>query len=595
MQMSSACILLANHEPSMGELLYRVLETDGYQVLEATTEEQMLSIYHNLHPNLVLLDGDHPSMNSIRCCQKLRQLADRWQVPILVFTAKQNNKSVEQLFAAGASDCVTRPINLFLLRQKVRQLLESSRLIVGLRSQIEQEQWCNRIIHQMRRSLDRDAILTTVVKEGQQWLQVDRALVYRFQPDWSGIVIAESVSAPHLTLQGQQIPDPCLGNYWHALYLTGRVSMVEDTNLNALDPCYARLLISYQVQANLVIPIVVGDALWGLLIMQQCFAPRHWQHWEVNLLRQVATELAIAIQQAELYQAAQNELRELQQLQRLKDDLLNTASHELRGPLANIRLAAQMLEQTLAEDSRDPLHHPRFQAKIASYLQVLKQECDSEITLINDLLDLQRLESGQQVFEPGTIDLQTWLPEIVEPFVQRAQERQQQLSIDLPPELPALISDTTCLKRILVELLNNACKYTPNGETIAIVVSRMEQSEGLKGRDGGFRRKDESNCLTTCPARTAEMDCLPVSALRLSVSNTGVEIPAAETSRIFDHFYRVPGGDRWNQGGSGLGLALVKNLVTCLGGTIRVESGAGATHFIVELPVQPSADSSSSS
>jgi signal transduction histidine kinase len=254
-----------------------------------------------------------------------------------------------------------------------------------------------------------------------------------------------------------------------------------------------------------------------------------------------------------------------------------------------------MLEQALAEDSREPLHHSLFQAKTATYLQVLKQECDSEITLINDLLDLQRLESGQQVLEPDTIDLQTWLPEIVELFVQRAQERQQQISIDLPPELPALISDITCLKRILVELLNNACKYTPNGETIVIAVSRIEQSRGFKGRNGGFRRRDENDCLAACPAGTSEMDCLPPFALRLSVSNTGVEIPPAEISRIFDHFYRVPGGDRWNQGGSGLGLALVKNLVTCLGGTIRAESGAGATHFIVELPVQPPVDSSSSS
>jgi signal transduction histidine kinase len=106
---------------------------------------------------------------------------------------------------------------------------------------------------------------------------------------------------------------------------------------------------------------------------------------------------------------------------------------------------------------------------------------------------------------------------------------------------------------VLSELLHNACKYTPPHETVSLaVVSDSEQ-------------------------------------IQIKVSNSGVEIVPEELPRIFDKFYRIPGGDRWKQGGTGLGLALVKEMTTHLGGSVHVESGSGQTCFVVQLPIKQSA------
>lgn len=235
--------------------------------------------------------------------------------------------------------------------------------------------------------------------------------------------------------------------------------------------------------------------------------------------------------------ALEQQVQELQRLSQMKDDFLSTVSHELRAPMTNIRLAIELLSTSDSQEEN------------AYYLKILQNECNRETELINDLLDLQRLEAGTQPHELVRLDLQTWIPLNVESFSSRAASRQLILQIDLAPSLPAVLSHAPSLERILVELVNNACKYTPPGGVIRVT------------------------------AEASDAD------LRLAVTNSGVEIPPTELTRIFDKFYRVPQTDRWQQGGTGLGLALVKRLVEHLNGTIQATSGAGQTTFLIQLPL----------
>jgi signal transduction histidine kinase/CHASE2 domain-containing sensor protein len=233
----------------------------------------------------------------------------------------------------------------------------------------------------------------------------------------------------------------------------------------------------------------------------------------------------------------QQQMQELQQLSQMKDDFLSTVSHELRTPVTNMRMAIRLLQQASAVEQR------------SRYLQILEDECNREISLINDLLDLQRLEASARTIHPETIYLQDWLPQLIEPFYQRVQARQQTLHFQMAPNLFSLLADRATLERVLVELLNNACKYTPPTGKIEIRVDAV------------------------------------FSHINFRVSNSGTEIPEAELSKIFEKFYRASNSDRWQQGGTGLGLALVKKLVERLGGTIQVSSELGQTIFTVQIPV----------
>ncbi|WP_088894979.1 sensor histidine kinase [Leptolyngbya ohadii] len=242
---------------------------------------------------------------------------------------------------------------------------------------------------------------------------------------------------------------------------------------------------------------------------------------------------------------------EQQQLVHLKDDFLSTVSHELRSPLASIKMAIHLLEIKLGQVLPVLETENTTQCQqIRQYLSILHQQCDQELEIVNNLLDLQRLEAGGATKTIAPIQVLEWVEQVASAYQERAQERQQQLQVLLPPSLPELYSDSEILTSVLRELLTNACKYTPPGETITVQVE-------------------------------------PTTAdIRIIVQNSGSYIPKAELERIFDKFYRVPGGDPWKQGGTGLGLALAKKQVEYLGGSMRAESDARGVRFIVSLPIE---------
>ncbi|MCU0551020.1 MAG: CHASE2 domain-containing protein [Leptolyngbya sp. Prado105] len=233
-----------------------------------------------------------------------------------------------------------------------------------------------------------------------------------------------------------------------------------------------------------------------------------------------------------------DQIEELNQLSELKDEFLSTVSHELRTPITNMKMAIQLLKIARTESQKE------------HYLRILENECNRESNLVNGLLDLQRLESGRQPLQLDAIELQIWLPELLDPFYRRTDSRQQDFNLIIDPSLPTFYSDRAALERILVELINNACKYTPPNEQIVVTVEWI------------------------------------APWVEFRVENSGVEIPTEAREKIFDRFYRIPNADPWKQGGSGLGLALVKRLVESLKGTIELSCELDWTIFTVRFENQ---------
>lgn len=239
----------------------------------------------------------------------------------------------------------------------------------------------------------------------------------------------------------------------------------------------------------------------------------------------------------------EQKIEELEQIDRQKDELIWTVSHDLRAPIANIKLIAETLR--LIEPN------PEQQKQ---YLNILDSVCDQGNDLINNLLTWRQLEAAEYTISYETINLQYWLVGIIEPFEIRIRDRQQIFHIDIPSNLPPLKVDISSLKRILTELLNNACKYTSSGKQIRLKFSHQPADS---------------------PTYQAK--------ITFSISNEA-EIPEADIPHIFDKFYRVDRSDAQFQSGTGLGLAIVRQIVEKLQGTIQVKSSGGWTIFTVELP-----------
>ncbi|GAB4214173.1 MAG: hypothetical protein OHK0012_11670 [Synechococcales cyanobacterium] len=262
---------------------------------------------------------------------------------------------------------------------------------------------------------------------------------------------------------------------------------------------------------------------------------------EIAFVMQLAATCAIAVRQARLYTEAQAQVKELEHLNYLKDDFISTVSHELRTPLTSMRLAIRMMQLT---QKQWPLAE-----KQQRYMDTLELECEREISIVNDLLDLQRLNVYGSELSIRPITLSEWLPTMTGPFLLRMESQQQPFSLICPVDLPEIWTDEALLARIIRELMTNACKYTPTQQAIRLEVHQED------------------------------------SQIILTVFNGGTHIPEPLLERIFDRFFRIPDQDRWKQGGTGLGLALCQQMIHILQGSLTAENRPDGVAFTLRLPL----------
>jgi len=311
-------VLLVEDNPGDVRLLQAILaEVTSVQV-ELMQVERLVQSLQSLSEqsfDVVLLDLSLPDSHGLETCTQLH--AQVPQVPIVVLTGLDDETLAVKAVQAGAQDYLVKgQVTGDMLVRSIRYAIERQRTEKALRQQIERERLVGEITQHIRQSLNLEEILNTTVTEVRQLLQCDRVFIYRFEPDWSGVVIVESVEPGWSSLLGTNVKDSFFGkNLGRKLYNQGRIQATADIYTPELSPCHANLLAQLQIRANLVVPILQGD-LWGLLVANQCEAPRQWQELEITLLKQLASQVAIAIQQSQLYKQVQTELVERRQAEK---------------------------------------------------------------------------------------------------------------------------------------------------------------------------------------------------------------------------------------------------------------------------------------
>lgn len=470
--------------------------------------------------------------------------------------------------ASGVADHLAIAIQQATLYQQVQQVNTTLEAQIQARTtQLQQalsfDAALRRITERMRDSLDEQQIFQTVVQELGQALGVGGCDVALYDIERRISTISYEYIETVPIARGREV---LMTEFWegYSQLLQGKV--IQFCLLTQHFETTAR-----GCHTTLACPIVDGPDIVGDLWL---FKPEQdvFTEDEVHLVRQVASQCAIAIRQARLYQASQAQVAELRRLNYLKDDFLSTISHELRTPISNMQMAIHMLKLISDPDRR------------SKYQQILETECRREADLINNLLDLQRLEANDYGYgSMDSIDLQEWLPQLIKSLQSSITARQQHIALSLE-SLPLLISDRTQLKRLLTELLNNASKHTPAGGQIILSVTLQSRLQPLAPG-----QSPESAKLLALTATAEPIPSTPVW-FSFEVRNSA-DIPATEIPQLFDKFYRVPKTDPWQQGGTGLGLALVRKLAELMQGEIAVESGDGWTTFTLHLPSQPSGHS----
>ncbi len=274
----------------------------------------------------------------------------------------------------------------------------------------------NQINTELRKSLNIDDILTTGVEETRTALQADRVVVYKFDADWSGTIIAESVVSPWPVAMGAEITDPCFAERYVQPYLRGRIKATNNIQEARLTECHLKQLEPFKVKANLVAPILVHQKLMGLLIAHQCSSPRNWSETDIDLIRNVAIQMGYTLDQAYLLESQQaaayrasflNEITGKLREARNPEDVYDTIVEGARTALKADRVIIYQFDQewigTVMAESVERGWTPTFGKKIADPCfagQYVKSYFRGRVTSHEDIYDCGLSECHTKLLEP---------------------------------------------------------------------------------------------------------------------------------------------------------------------------------------------------
>jgi PAS domain S-box-containing protein len=341
-----------------------------YDISESTSGTEALAQFQARQPDLVLLECALPDLDGLAVLQQMQcQLANH-RVAVLMLTGQGNEAIAVQAMKAGAQDyLVKHKLTSQGLCRAIHIALERNQLLHQLATQQEQQRLVSAIALRIRQSLKLEDILQTAVMDIREFFKADRVGIYQLTADFNGTVVAESTLPGLSSCLNLQIADPYFRDSSAEYYLQGNIRVNHDIQQTELSDFHVKIFEHFQIRANLIVPILLSptgmgsddciDAplqvstccpspLWGLLIVSQCAAPRQWQLAEISLLEQLAVQLAIAIQQAELHQNLQAMNRRLTSTLENTTDGFVALNHNWQFVYVN-RQAERLLRKTRAQ------------------------------------------------------------------------------------------------------------------------------------------------------------------------------------------------------------------------------------------------------
>jgi signal transduction histidine kinase len=296
-------------------------------------------------------------------------------------------------------------------------------------------------------------------------------------------------------------------------------------------------------RARLVVPLVGADRVVGALVIRRK-QPGNFPKDTIQLLQTFATQSVLAIQNARLFSEIEEKGRQLAEASQHKSQFLASMSHELRTPLNAIIGLTEMMVTNAARFGTEKALEPLRRVNAAG---------THLLSLINEVLDLSKIEAGKLELNPEPVNLARLIDEVIGTAGQLAEKNQNRLVVEAQENLGALTADSLRLKQILLNLLSNACKFTKEGE-VALRVRKVAD-----GRDW----------------------------VELAVADTGIGLSAEQQAKLFQEFTQADSLTARRYGGTGLGLALSRKLARMMGGDVTVTSEPGkGSVFTVRLPAR---------
>ncbi len=317
------------------------------------------------------------------------------------------------------------------------------------------------------------------------------------------------------------------------------------------------LAIQEGVHSALLIPLVKGLHKFGHLALYSRAPGHRFVEEDMEIAQLLASQIAIALDNADLFQALEDRARELAEANRLKSQFLANISHELRTPMNSILGFSETLLRGIYGDLNE---------KQASRIERINNNGRNLLALIDDLLDISKIDAGRMEINTERIDLREAIRNILSGMESQAQAQEIYLVSEVPDDLPDAYGDTVRIRQIITNLVGNALKFTKQGGSVT-VTAEARQEVVLSPKPG---------------EKTSQ------HVIWIGVRDTGIGISIEDQLIIFDEFRQVDGSTTREYGGTGLGLAICKRLIELMGGRIWVDSEQGAgSIFTFVIPAAP--------
>ncbi|MGD9580960.1 MAG: ATP-binding protein, partial [Vampirovibrionia bacterium] len=560
-------ILLVDNNPERADNITKLLAEFGYHVLVAKDGEEAVCLTNQNLPDIVLIDATIVKDNLSNICKNLKFYTQTNDIQILLLTDK--NSSPDEILA-GADGYITKPFSDSILIATINAHLRIKKLLDILytnNSELAKSLYQLNVLYntssQFAGTLDKNKLINIMNNGLEKSLKHSLCCILVLNEDKSKLLInsAKNLSEELITTITNQMlkvyrentGEPYANLKADNIELNVNIrNHKEETDPNILD------------KDHLFSAINVADKPFGAV---KIIRESEFTGEDITCFQTVVKQVSLPLESAILYEEIKEKNLKLEKLEKLKSEFISIVSHELRTPLTAIKSSIDIILSLKAG---------AITVIQEKFLTNAKRNVDRLSSIINDLLDLSKIEAGKMDYRYTALDLTEPLNHVISTFKLMAEPKNITIEAEVDDNnLPQTYGDCDKLEQIFANLLSNAIKFTPTNGTIKVSL-KLVNAETI---NSDLFYKDPASTLRPYNKPQGEY-------LKVTVADTGVGIAEEDLHKVFDKFQQIESSLSREVGGTGLGLAITKQLVDAHRGEIWVESELNkGSKFCLILPV----------
>ena len=543
-------------------LIHKKLEQNKFEILAADKDihvqlDDIFSFINNEIPDVILIDSDYTNAKYL-ICQIKSDLKNNIQIILIL---KEENSDVELMNLCDA--LIKRPIEDSILISTINSHLKTKKSLDRL---YENNKELSRSLYQLNVLYNTSSQFAGTLNTQKLYDIMIEAMEKTLSFDISSVMMFNSLNRPQFFLNTMYLPSENLVNALKIRSILNfkfdeakkefdfsNLEIIQKTKQTRSNKVFGIEAVSFD---SLYAPIKVGEDFFGVA---ELFRQVPFSAEDVTCFQAIAHQVALPLRSAKLYEEISITNKKLEKLEKLKSEFVSIVSHELRTPLTPIN---NSLEIVLSNQAGE------ISSEARNFISMAKRNIQRLSGIIEDLLDLSRIETGRLDFRYKNINITPSLELLMKTFLQTASEKNIKISLDIKQNLPEIYADTRRIEQIFTNLVSNSLKFTSDNGSIDITADVVDCCEIDYNKLVAPKTKQRGKYI------------------KISVKDSGIGMKDEDIPKIFDKFSQIETSLNRNKGGVGLGLTITKQLIDSHLGLIEVASKEQAgSSFVVYLPL----------